>query len=277
MVAPPWFDRSPARVRRHRGNPGRSGRGTVDRGHDVTLIGVVKIAPGPVDPDDARRVGDRLGEALPEVVHAARAARSLDQLDLDLVHDHSLAGPLVAARPGRADRVTVHGPIDGEIGRYYRDLGPRSRWWRSPFAASDRPGPELGRHRAQRARRVVLPVPRGQGRLRALPRPVPRTRACTWPSTRPARPVAGSCSRRSSTSRRSGSTSTPRSPSARPGRRALGEADATLKRELLPAGCLVFPIQWEEPFGLVMVEAMACGTPVVALRRGSVPEVVIDG
>lgn len=40
---------------------------------------------------------------------------------------------------------------------------------------------------------------------------------------------------------------------------------------------LLFPIQWEEPFGLVMIEAMACGTPVVAYARGSVPEVVIDG
>ena len=37
------------------------------------------------------------------------------------------------------------------------------------------------------------------------------------------------------------------------------------------------PIDWEEPFGLVMIEAMACGTPVVALRRGSVPEVIDHG
>jgi glycosyltransferase involved in cell wall biosynthesis len=39
----------------------------------------------------------------------------------------------------------------------------------------------------------------------------------------------------------------------------------------------LFPIQWPEPFGLVMAEAMACGTPVVAWRNGSVPEVVADG
>ena len=39
----------------------------------------------------------------------------------------------------------------------------------------------------------------------------------------------------------------------------------------------MFPILWDEPFGMVMIEAMACGTPVVALRRGAVPEVVVDG
>lgn len=43
------------------------------------------------------------------------------------------------------------------------------------------------------------------------------------------------------------------------------------------AKALLMPIQWEEPFGLVMTEAMACGTPVIAMRRGSVPEVIKDG
>jgi len=57
----------------------------------------------------------------------------------------------------------------------------------------------------------------------------------------------------------------------------LGRADEE-KAELLGwAAALLFPIQWPEPFGLVMTEAMACGTPVIALRNGSVPEVVADG
>ena len=43
------------------------------------------------------------------------------------------------------------------------------------------------------------------------------------------------------------------------------------------ATALLFPIDWPEPFGLVMIEAMACGTPVIAFRRGSVPEVIENG
>ena len=43
------------------------------------------------------------------------------------------------------------------------------------------------------------------------------------------------------------------------------------------AACLLFPIRWEEPFGLVVIEAMACGTPVAALRRGAVPELIVSG
>ena len=58
----------------------------------------------------------------------------------------------------------------------------------------------------------------------------------------------------------------------------IGEVDMKAKNELLSkARALLFPIQWDEPFGLVMIEAMACGTPVLAFSGGSVPEVVRDG
>ena len=58
----------------------------------------------------------------------------------------------------------------------------------------------------------------------------------------------------------------------------IGEVDEREKDELLGgAYAYLFPIDWPEPFGLTMVEAMATGTPVVAYRAGSVPEVVVDG
>nr|WP_067057308.1 glycosyltransferase family 4 protein [Mucilaginibacter sp. L294] len=58
----------------------------------------------------------------------------------------------------------------------------------------------------------------------------------------------------------------------------VGALDDVNKNEYLgKAKALLFPIEWDEPFGIVMIEAMACGTPVIAFNRGSVPEVVNEG
>ena len=58
----------------------------------------------------------------------------------------------------------------------------------------------------------------------------------------------------------------------------VGEINEREKTKFLgEAAALLFPVDWPEPFGLVMIEAMACGTPVLAFRCGSVPEVIEDG
>jgi glycosyltransferase involved in cell wall biosynthesis len=60
--------------------------------------------------------------------------------------------------------------------------------------------------------------------------------------------------------------------------RHIGEVDGPAKRRLLAgADALLFPIEWDEPFGLVMIEALSSGTPVIGFRRASVPEVIDDG
>lgn len=58
----------------------------------------------------------------------------------------------------------------------------------------------------------------------------------------------------------------------------VGEVDFSEKVEYLKKACaFIFPIQWNEPFGLVIIEAMACGTPVFAPKRGAAPEIIING
>jgi glycosyltransferase involved in cell wall biosynthesis len=65
---------------------------------------------------------------------------------------------------------------------------------------------------------------------------------------------------------------------AAPGIEYLGEIDEQAKTQLLGGAlALLFPIDWPEPFGLAMIEAMACGTPVIAFDQGSVPEVIDPG
>jgi glycosyltransferase involved in cell wall biosynthesis len=64
----------------------------------------------------------------------------------------------------------------------------------------------------------------------------------------------------------------------RPGVEYIGEISEDEKSAFLGnAAALLFPIDWPEPFGLVMIESLACGTPVIAWRGGSVPEVLTDG
>ena len=57
----------------------------------------------------------------------------------------------------------------------------------------------------------------------------------------------------------------------------IGQVGEEKKELLANAYALLMPIQWEEPFGLVVIEAMACGTPVIAFRRGSMPEIIKEG
>jgi glycosyltransferase involved in cell wall biosynthesis len=281
MVAPPWFELPPSAYGGIEAMCADLVDRLVARGNEVTLIAVGRnntaadfVATSP-HPDPSR-----LGQGLPEVLHAAALPGILDSLDVDLVHDHSLAGPLLARGRPVPTVVTAHGPLNGDMGRYYRCVADSVHL----VAISD-------------AQRVLAPDVRWAGTVHnAIPvadfpfrrdkedfalflgrvtpeKGIPQAIAAAAEAGIPLR-IAAKC----------------REPDEHAYFRSevepllggdvewLGEVGRAEKLALLGAArCLLFPIRWDEPFGMVMVEAMACGTPVVALRRGSVPEVVADG
>jgi glycosyltransferase involved in cell wall biosynthesis len=282
MVAPPWFEVPPPAY----GGVEAVVADLVDdltaRGHAITLIGAGKpltaahrfIPLWDVPPSE------RLGEPFPEVVHAARVAEVLDDLDVDVIHDHTLAGPLL----GRGSRVptviTVHGPVTGEEGEYYRALG-RSVRMVAISEAQRSHAPELPWaatvHNSVRVstfpfRAEKEPFALFLGRMNPTKGPhlaIDAARAAGLPIV-----LAGKCSEPAEKAYLEREIK----PRLGPDTELFGVADAAAKRDLLSRACaLLFPICWEEPFGLVMIEAMACGTPVVALRRGSVPEIIVNG
>lgn len=283
MIAPPWYTVPP------RGYGGTEAvvAALVDqlvaRGHHVTLV-----AAGPPGTAAQRYVAvfdeppsDLLGRDIgPELVCAAEAQRVLSELDLDLVHDHCSAGPLAASGRSCPTVVTMHGQVHGHNGDYYRRLGrtvqmvaisraqrrqaPDLNWVATVMNAVDvgsfpyrsQKSDELlwlGRFSPDKGAHLALEVARRAGRRIVLAGKLNEPGEKSYFEDQ-VRPLLG------------------------PKADYVGEADATLKRELFAsAAALVFPIQWEEPFGMVLAESLACGTPVVATPRGSVPEIVRHG
>ena len=282
MVAPPYFSVPPAAYGGIEVVVADLVDALVARGHKVTLIGagnhgtraqrfLTTFEEGPAS---------LLGEVQPEIVHAAKVASLLETLDVDVIHDHTQAGPLMGRGRLTPTVVTAHGPVHGDAGEFYQALGDTIQL----VAISDAQrasAPDLAWsatvHNAVRAETFPFRADKDDyamflGRFHPHKAPhlaIDAARAAGLPIV-----LAGKCSEpieRAYFSReiepRIGSDVT-----------IFGIADAAAKRKLLAnAACMIFPICWEEPFGLVVIEAMVCGTPVVALNRGAVPELIVHG
>jgi hypothetical protein len=124
MVAPPWYELPPTGYGGIESVCADLTDGLLAHGVDVTLIGVGTNGTGArFVRTFAQPQHHRLGDTMPDALHAAALPSILATLDVDLVHDHSFLGPLIAARRPIPTLVTAHGPVDGEMGRYYYALG----------------------------------------------------------------------------------------------------------------------------------------------------------
>ena len=283
ILSPPWFPVPPTGYGGIEAVVSLLAEGLVEGGHEVTLFAsgdsrtsarlVAVFAEAP---------SARIGEGAVELRHAIECYTRAGQFDV--IHDHS--GLLALALGGLTSTPvvhTVHGPMDGDHADDYaricrllpgarlisislnqQRLRPDLPWFANVPNAVDLDGYRLGtekedylafvgRMSADKGCHLAIEIAAAAG----LPLRIAGKRREPPELEYFAEHVA---------------------PRLGPNVEYLGEIPHEAKVELLRrARATLFPITWEEPFGLVMIESMACGTPVLATRRGAVPEVVEHG
>ena len=276
IIAPPWVSVPPAAYGGTETVLDTLARGLQASGHEVLLCATGdSTCPVPRTAVVPTAIGIGTGGPASEIRHVAHAYAQA--MDCDVIHDHTLVGPFYAQRFPLARIVTTnHGPFEGELGDVYRALGEStqviaisshqaSTAWGVNLAAVIHHGVDpaefpvgaggdyavfLGRMSASKGVATAARVARTAG--------IPLLIAAKMNEAPEheyfdqfVRPLLGH------------------------GVEYLGEVGAAEKKTLLgSARCLLNPIAWPEPFGMVMIESLACGTPVVATPCGAVPEIV---
>ncbi len=280
IVAPPWLPVPPPAYGGTENLLNTLALGLQNVGHEVILC-----ASGDSTCSVERTwvfeeaIGVGSGNSVDEIRHVLHAYEQIQ--DADVVHDHTLVGPLHSASFPKLPVVTTnHGPFNPELIDLYRVISGRvpviaishhqaSTAPSVPVAAVIHHGVDLeefpvgqggggyalflGRMHPGKAPHLAARIAREAGvplRIVAKMRE-PEERAYFEAMVRPE--LGGDVT-------------------------YLGEADRQTKLQMLAeADCLLNPISWAEPFGMVMIEALACGTPVLTTNFGAAPEIIEDG
>ena len=281
LIAPPWVPVPPPAYGGTESVVDRLARGFQAAGHEVLLYTTgdsTCAVPRACTLEQAE--GMRMGAAVPELRHIIHAYEAV--AEFDIVHDHTVMGPVYAAtRIGGPVVVTTnHGPFNEELSDIYRALGDRV-----PIIA-------ISHHQAATAVDVPIaavihhgidtqafPVGHGAGDyFLFLGRMVPEkgARRAALVAHLAERPLKIAAKMREPREQQYYTESV--EPLLGNGVEYVGEPEAVERLRLLrDARALINPIRWPEPFGLVMIEALACGTPVVAFREGAAPEIIEHG
>jgi glycosyltransferase involved in cell wall biosynthesis len=283
LLAPPWIPTPPPAYGGIERVVALQAAGMAAAGHDVTLV----AAPGSAVPgvrvvSPLEQLPAQIGMATDEWRHVLAGLEEL--AGADMVFDHS--GPLGAllSAQGKVPAMhVVHGSLETELLGLYEGLAARapnlrlaaiSRSQRgaaphlpfagvcynaidldeAPFrASSDGYLAFLGRMAPEKGVEDAIALARAAGR------PLLIAAKCREPAEQEYFEKAVA-------------------PHLGPDVICLGELDRAATYDFVSrAAALLFPICWREPFGMVLIEAMACGTPVLATNRGAVPEIVLDG
>jgi glycosyltransferase involved in cell wall biosynthesis len=280
LVAPPWAAVPPPSYGGIEAVVSELAVGLTAAGHEVILYATGdSTAPVPVVRAVASATWDRIGRGEVELPHVMRGYEAL--AGCDIIHDHTLLGPAWALASGY-DRVvtTCHGPFDDELSAIYRRYAKRM-----PVVA-------ISHDQAERAPEVTIdrvihhgldpaayPVGDGEGGFLLF-----LGRMTADKGVRQAVLAARKAGRRLIVAAKAREESEQAyysdqiEPLLDDNVEFIGEVGGERKLALLgAASALLNPIQWPEPFGLVMIEALACGTPVITCPIGAAPEIVGDG